>query len=116
MPGEEGETHDDGGRASARGQFSRDRIEPVLATSRRGNERSFGQKVGGAAASTAVVVIAALAVGYLVADSAWLWSLLGGVTGPAVSTGLMLVRVAVLLRLLAGGRRLPATSATWRES
>jgi hypothetical protein len=53
------------------------------------------------ARSTAVAV-AALASAYVLAVGAWLWSLRDGISGPDVSTGLLLVGVAMLLAWLAG--------------
>jgi hypothetical protein len=50
----------------------------------------------------ATVCLAALAVGYVLAVTVWLWSLRHRVTGPDVSTGLLLVGAAVLLAWLTG--------------
>jgi hypothetical protein len=52
--------------------------------------------------------LAALASSYLVAVGAWLWTLRDGISGPDVSTGLVLVGAAVLLAWLGG-----VTSAGW---
>src|SRR3954465_5194989 len=46
--------------------------------------------------------LAALALGYVIAVGAWLWSLRHQISGPDVSTGLLLVGAAMLLAWLAG--------------
>jgi hypothetical protein len=46
--------------------------------------------------------LAALALGYVIAVGAWLWSLRRQISGPDVSTGLLLVGAAMLLAWLAG--------------
>src|SRR4051794_22284641 len=46
--------------------------------------------------------LAALALGYVIAVGAWLWSLRHHISGPDVSTGLLLVGAAMLLAWLAG--------------
>ncbi|MGH2945296.1 MAG: hypothetical protein ACRDPC_03360 [Solirubrobacteraceae bacterium] len=56
-------------------------------------------RIGARAATTA---LAALALGYVVAVGAWLWSLRHHITGPDVSTGLLLIGAAMLLAWLAG--------------
>src|SRR5215213_10362243 len=43
-----------------------------------------------------------LALGYVIAVAAWLWSLRHQISGPDVSTGLLLVGAAMLLAWLAG--------------
>jgi hypothetical protein len=50
-----------------------------------------------------------LASAYILVVGAWLWSLGNGITGPDVSTGLVLVGVAVVLAWLAG-----VLGAAWR--
>jgi hypothetical protein len=54
------------------------------------------------AARSTVVALAALASAYVIAVGAWLWSLRDGISGPDVSSGLILVGVAVLLAWLTG--------------
>src|SRR4051794_1812191 len=64
--------------------------------------------------------LAALALGYVIAVGAWLWSLRHHISGPDVSTGLLLVGAAMLLAWLAGvsgvapGVR-SLTSPRWRD-
>src|SRR3954452_11483987 len=58
--------------------------------------------VAGIIGRVATGCLVALAVGYVVAVTVWLWSLRHRVTGPDVSTGLLLVGAAVLLAWLAG--------------
>ena len=53
------------------------------------------------AARIVTFVLACLAVAYVGAVATWLWSLRDSITGPRVSTGVMLVGVAVLLAWLA---------------
>src|SRR3954454_15536727 len=53
-------------------------------------------------ARSVAVALAALATGYVLAVRAWLWTLRDGISGPDVSTGLVLVGAAVLLAWLAG--------------
>lgn len=84
--------------------------------------RSCATTVAGATAHAILVAIAALAVGYLVGVAAWLWSLRDGISGSAVSAGLVLVGAAVLLAWLAGfaGAGWPAMAGhrrkrTWPE-
>jgi hypothetical protein len=83
------------------------------------HERSW--RAGVAAARTIAVAIALLAIGYLSAVGAWLWTLRDGITGTDVSTGVMLVGAAVLLAWLAGfagaGSRSRATPhrRTWPD-
>jgi hypothetical protein len=66
--------------------------------------------------------LASMSAAYVVAVALWLWSLRGGISGPAVSTGLVLVGAAVLLAWLTGitgtarGRPVPtAYRRTWPE-
>jgi hypothetical protein len=54
------------------------------------------------AARANVAATVGLAVGYVLGVGAWLWSLRHGISGPAISTGLMLVGVAVVVAWLAG--------------
>src|SRR3954451_24115167 len=67
--------------------------------------------VAAVAARTTVVALAALASTYVLAVGAWLWSLRDGITGPDVSSGLILVGVAVLLAWLTG-----VAGAGWRRT
>jgi hypothetical protein len=53
------------------------------------------------AARATVLVLAALASAYVLAVGAWLWSLRNQITGPDVSTGLVLVGMAVVLAWIA---------------
>jgi len=55
-----------------------------------------------AAARAIVAATVGLAMGYVLGVGAWLWSLRHGISGPAISTGLMLVGVAVAVAWLAG--------------
>ncbi len=57
---------------------------------------------GVSVARAATTALAALALGYVVAVGAWLWSLRHQISGPDVSTGLLLVGAAMLLAWLAG--------------
>jgi hypothetical protein len=66
------------------------------------DDEAFHIGVAGIIGRVATVCLAALAVGYVVAVTVWLWSLRHRVTGPDVSTGLLLVGAAVLLTWLAG--------------
>jgi hypothetical protein len=75
---------------------------PLAAGRSEANKRPLTAAFAGVAARGAALVIAALAVGYVVAVGAWLWNLRDGITGPDVSTGLILVGAAVLLAWLAG--------------
>jgi hypothetical protein len=54
------------------------------------------------AARAIVAATVGLAVGYALGVGAWLWSLRHGISGPGISTGLMLVGVAVVVAWLAG--------------
>jgi hypothetical protein len=68
----------------------------------------------------ATVAVAALAVAYVVAVAVWLWSLRHQISGPDVSTGLLLIGAAMGLAWLAGvagavpGMR-SLTSPRWRD-
>jgi hypothetical protein len=73
-------------------------------------KRSLAARVGAVAARCVVLAIAALATAYLLAVGAWLWTLRDGISGPDVSTGLVLVGAAVLLAWLAG---VTAVEWTW---
>lgn len=70
-----------------------------------------GLRLATVAARSTVLALAALASAYVVAVGAWLWSLRDGISGPDVSTGLLLVGVAVLLAWLAG-----FVGAGWRRA
>jgi hypothetical protein len=63
---------------------------------------TFGGSVARIVARAATTALAALALGYVVAVAAWLWSLRHQISGPDVSTGLLLVGAAMLLAWLAG--------------
>ena len=63
---------------------------------------TFGGSVARIVARAATTALAALALGYVVAVGAWLWSLRHQISGPDVSTGLLLVGAAMLLAWLAG--------------
>jgi hypothetical protein len=67
--------------------------------------------VADVAARATVLALAALAITYVLAVGVWLWTLRDGISGPNVSTGLMLVGGAVLLAWLAG-----ITGARWRPT
>jgi len=54
------------------------------------------------AARAIVAAIVALALSYVLGVGAWLWSLRHGISGPGVSTGVMLIGVAVVVAWLAG--------------
>jgi hypothetical protein len=58
--------------------------------------------VAGAVVRVATFALAVLAVGYVVAVGAWLWSLRHRVAGPDIRTGLLLIGAAMLLAWLAG--------------
>jgi hypothetical protein len=70
-----------------------------------------GLRLAMVAARSTVFALAALASSYVVAVGAWLWSLRDGIRGSDVSTGLLLVGVAVLLTWLAG-----FVGAGWRRT
>jgi hypothetical protein len=61
-----------------------------------------GVSVARIVARAATTALAALALGYVVAVGAWLWSLRHQISGPDVSTGLLLIGAAMLLAWLAG--------------
>jgi hypothetical protein len=61
-----------------------------------------GGSVARIVARAATTALAALALGYVVAVGAWLWSLRHHISGPDVSTGLLLIGAAMLLAWLAG--------------
>jgi len=63
---------------------------------------TFGSSVARIVARAATTALAALALGYVVAVGAWLWSLRHQISGPDVSTGLLLIGAAMLLAWLAG--------------
>ena len=63
---------------------------------------AFGNSVARIVARAATTALAVLALGYVVAVGAWLWSLRHEISGPDVSTGLLLVGAAMLLAWLAG--------------
>jgi hypothetical protein len=65
---------------------------------------TFGVSVAHIIARAATTALAALALGYVVAVGAWLWSLRHQITGADHSTGLLLVGAAMLLAWLAGWR------------
>src|SRR4051794_22696349 len=75
------------------------------------DRRSAARGVAAVAARATVVALAALASTYVLAVGAWLWSLRDGITGPDVSSGLILVGVAVLLAWLTG-----VAGAAWRRT
>jgi hypothetical protein len=55
---------------------------------RSGERRERSRRGRIAAARMMVVAIALLAIGYVVAVGAWLWTLRDGISGPDLSTGL----------------------------
>jgi hypothetical protein len=75
----------------------------------RGAEARPQATVGHATSSVVAWALAFTAAAYVVAVALWLWSLRGGISGPAVSTGLVLVGAAVLLAWLTG-----ITGTAWR--
>jgi hypothetical protein len=79
-------------------------LAPTEASAAPGAEKDevFRIRVAGIIGRAATACLVALAVGYVVAVTVWLWSLRHRVTGPDVSTGLLLVGAAVLLAWLAG--------------
>ena len=81
-------------------------LRPTSDASARGSTddawRPAGLGLATVAARSTVVALAILAAAYVVAVGAWLWSLREEISGPDVSTGLLLVGVAVLLAWLAG--------------
>jgi hypothetical protein len=74
------------------GQISGDDGEPLR----------FGASVARVVARAVTAALAALAIAYVGAVAAWLWSLRHRISGPDVSTGLLLVGAAMLLAWLAG--------------
>jgi len=74
-------------------------VSAVAPSSRDEDERLTS---GVSVARAATTALAALALGYVVAVGAWLWSLRHEISGPDVSTGLLLVGAAMLLAWLAG--------------
>jgi vacuolar-type H+-ATPase subunit I/STV1 len=70
--------------------------------SRRRDNGSVAPTVARLAARGAGLLVGGLAASYVLAVAAWLWSLRYGISGPHVSTGVMLVGVAILLAWLAG--------------
>jgi hypothetical protein len=74
----------------------------VAAASLNDPEPSSRQTAVDVAARAIVAATVGLALGYLLAVGAWLWSLRHGISGPGISTGLMLVGVAVVVAWLAG--------------
>jgi hypothetical protein len=77
------------------------------------DDEAFHINVAGIIGRVATGCLAALALGYVVAVTVWLWSLRHRVTGPDVSTGLLLVGAAILLAWLAGAvGAVPRATAT----
>jgi hypothetical protein len=78
-------------------------VSTVAQNSRNEDERLIpGGSVARIVARAATTALAALALGYVVAVGAWLWSLRHHISGPEVSTGLLLIGAAMLLAWLAG--------------
>ena len=78
-------------------------VSAVAPSSGDGEERlTSGGSVARIVARAATTALAALALGYVVAVGAWLWSLRHQISGPDVGTGLLLVGAAMLLAWLAG--------------
>jgi len=78
-------------------------VSTVAPNSRDEDERpTVGGSVARVVARAATTALAALALGYVVAVGAWLWSLRHQISGPDVSTGLLLIGAAMLLAWLAG--------------
>src|SRR3954453_13328622 len=81
---------------------------------------AVGISVARFVARAMTTALAALALGYVIAVGAWLWSLRRQISGPDVSTGLLLIGAAMLLAWLAGvsggapGVR-SLTSPRWRD-
>ena len=63
---------------------------------------TVGVSVARFVARAMTTALAALALGYVIAVGVWLWSLRREISGPDVSTGLLLVGAAMLLAWLAG--------------
>lgn len=66
------------------------------------DEQAVGVGLGRVLARAGTAALAALAIGYVGAVAAWLWSLRHEISGADVSTGLLLVGAAMLLAWLAG--------------
>ena len=78
---------------------------PSIASDRASSDvsrRPPGLRLAKLAARSTVLALAASAGAYVAAVGAWLWSLRDGISGPDVSTGLLLIGVAVLLAWLVG--------------
>src|SRR3954449_11298592 len=77
---------------------------PRAALTLANEDERFGVGVGVARflARAMTTALAALALGYVIAVGAWLWSLRHEISGRDVSTGLLLVGAAMLLAWLAG--------------
>jgi hypothetical protein len=102
--------------------------DPSRATSVRSHDkRAHAQGLAAITARFMVLAIVALATAYALAVGAWLWTLRDGISGPKVSTGLVLVGAAVLLAWLAGitgvgwpsdptGRRADRSWPEWRAA
>jgi hypothetical protein len=96
--------------------------EPTLAPVAVADEERppVGAAVARMLAHAATVALAALAIAYVGAVAVWLWSLRHRISGPDVSTGLLLVGAAMLLAWLAGvagavpGMR-SLTSPRWQD-
>jgi hypothetical protein len=94
---------------------------PEISSLLTGESHERSRRTGVATVRMIAVAIALLAFAYVFAVGAWLWSLRDGISGPDVSTGVMLVGVAVLLAWLAGfagaGSRSRAAprSRTWPD-
>jgi hypothetical protein len=77
-------------------------VSTVAPNSRDEDERlTLGGNVARIVARAATTALAALALGYVVAVGAWLWSMRHHISGPDVSTGLLLIGAAMLLAWLA---------------
>jgi hypothetical protein len=92
--------------ASFAGAMDTPPTSPVSAVAPRSGDEdewlALGDSVARIVARAATTALAALALGYVVAVGAWLWSLRHQISGPDVSTGLLLVGAAMLLAWLAG--------------
>jgi len=79
------------------------RIPTAALTPANEDERlTVGVSVARFVARAMTTALATLALGYVIAVGAWLWSLRHQISGPDVSTGLLLVGAAMLLAWLAG--------------